>query len=138
MKKQIKTMLLLIATSFIIFSGCKKDDDSLRPVHMYFAGKAVGVLVQGTFTSTKGLVTSGTYTMDVVHTGINTIHCTTTCVTDKGSFQTLSDCELVNSTGVWDIVNGKGAYEDLQGHGTLLMMVSKDGFKVETLDGNIH
>src|SRR5258705_5545193 len=103
MKPKLKSMLLLTGASFIIFTGCKKEDSFIersaqvtadaqvlqsnsRPAEVTF------ILTRGALTITGAIGASGTYTMNpVVQTG-RAFHCTNNLVTPLGTITALTNC----------------------------------------------
>ena len=94
----------------------------------------------GTFTANGALVASGTNFMNVRPSGkshAGAIHCTNSLVTSTGTFTILMDCQFATSTGTWRITNGTGAYANLKGNGSLIMLINENGVEVEELQGRI-
>lgn len=75
----------------------------------------------GTFTASSELGTRGTYLMIIVHTGM-AFHCTTTfSPSSGGQFVLQSNCEMTLLDGQWRVISGTGAYQDLEGNGSIVM-----------------
>jgi len=157
-------MLLLIAASFIIFSGCKKNDNLVSPsakssvdnysalgssesfksgkptetnIEFIYTGQNPDGTLTGTFSAHGGLEASGTTTMAVNQFG-NVAHCSQTLVASGGGTITiLSNCQFSTNTGTWRIVSGTGAYADLKGNGKLLMTFPSGVFVVESYSGQV-
>jgi len=131
MKMQLKSMLVFVGVSIIIFMGCKKTDSLVSPSAKSTSDAqalrsnskptpVTFVLSRGTLTVTGAIETSGTYTMNpVVQTG-GAFHCTNNLATPEGTITALTNCQD-GTTGTWRIVSGTGAYANLQGNGRLVM-----------------
>ena len=125
MKHQLKFMMLLIGASIITFTGCEKDRPhftktsfTLTTTERIKAGSYIGY-----FTSTGDPTTAGTWTMQSTVVPPDSLYCSQTLtVPGKGTITALTDCSLINNTGVWHITDGTGAYANLRGNGTLLML----------------
>jgi hypothetical protein len=143
MKTQLKLMLLMIAVSFIIFSGCKKHDDGL-PITIVQISTAFdeenGYTETGTFTTSGGIRTSGTFVMDVIFVA-DSFYCTNKLIAPEGTFTTDMKCSATTMTGSWKILSGDGRYKRLNGGGTLVMTFPPDvppgSIGVETLSGKV-
>ena len=137
MKNQLKFLLLLLGVSFFILPGCKKDHN-LKRTATTFTLTLTGETKPGTFTgyfNASGDPTiSGTFTMDVAQTG-DSLHCSQTLVSSKGSTTIISDCSLVTNTGAWYITTGTDAYSNLRGEGDLLMSFPENSLGIEALSG---
>ena len=134
MKMQLKSLLLLMGVSFITFAGCKKTERLIshsRQSSAAYEGTEVltttttatlspGVKI-GTFTAIEALGTSGTYVMTIDFYGM-AIHCTTIFTPAGGDqFTTFSECQMTTLTGQWRVIDGKGAYANLQANGSVIM-----------------
>src|SRR5687767_9645282 len=91
MRKQVKSTLLIIAVSFIIFAGCKKhcDDDfpiTIVQISTAFDDKS-GYTETGTFTTSGRIQTSGTFVMSVTFAA-DSFYCTNKLVAPDGTFTT--------------------------------------------------
>ncbi len=104
MKKYLKSTLFLIAVSFIIFSGCKKQHDGL-PITIVQISTAFdeenGYTETGTFTTSGGIRTSGTFVMDVI-TVADSFYCTNKLIATEGTFTTNMKCSATTMTGSWE------------------------------------
>ena len=80
--------------------------------------------VTGTFTTTGALAISGPATM---HVGFNfngtRAHCVVTLIAPLGNIIIDQQCQFATSppSGRWEIVDGTGAYANLNGNGSLTM-----------------
>jgi hypothetical protein len=143
MRKYLKSVLLLIAVTSLIFLGCKKEDDGL-PITIVQTSTAFdeenGYTETGTFTTSGGLRTSGTFVMDIIFVA-DSFYCTNKLIAPEGTFTTNMKCSATTMTGSWKILSGDGRYKRLNGGGTLLMMFPPDvppgALGVETLTGKI-
>ena len=137
MKIQLKFLLLLLGVSFFILPGCKKDHN-LKRTATTFTLTLTGETKPGTFTgyfNASGDPTiSGTFTMDVAQTG-DSLHCSQTLVSSKGSTTIISDCSLVTNTRAWYITTGTDAYSNLRGEGDLIMSFPENSPEIEALSG---
>lgn len=143
---QLKTMLLLMAVSFILFTACKKSDGlvspnnkatatafnsvtSAKPAEVFLntttltaTGVPPHVVKTGSYVASPELGTSGTYIMDIKYFGM-AIHCTTTFTPDGGDeFTTFSECQMTTLTGQWRVLSGTGVYANLSGNGSIVMV----------------
>ena len=139
MKKYLKSTLFLIAVSFIIFSGCKKHDVGL-PITIVQISTAFdeenGYTETGTFTTSGGIQTSGTFVMDVIIVA-DSFYCTNKLIAPEGTFTTDMKCSAITMTGSWEILSGTGRYKRLNGGGTLVMTYPPGVVGVETLSGKV-
>ena len=139
MKKYLKSTLFLIAVSFIIFSGCKKHDVGL-PITIVQISTAFdeenGYTETGTFTTSGGIQTSGTFVMDVIIVA-DSFYCTNKLIAPEGTFTTDMKCSATTMTGSWEILTGTGRYKRLNGGGTLVMTYPPGVVGVETLSGKV-
>ncbi len=146
MKIQLKSMLLLIAGSSIIFTACKKSDGlvppdkrttatssnavtTAKPANVFLntttltaTGIPPHVVKTGSYVASSELGTSGTYVMDIRYFGM-AIHCTTTFTPAGGDEFTLySECQMTTLTGQWRTISGTGIYTNLSGNGSIIMV----------------
>jgi hypothetical protein len=155
---QLKLVLFLFGISFIIFSGCKKENipaSSSTNVKEQLGGTAKHskhnnetitwtytaqpmpgtrtgtVVAQGAFNA------AGTTTMNV-HVNGDILHCSQTLVSPVGTLTMLSRCQLSTSSGIWWIVSGTGQYSELRGKGTLIMSMPGMGIVQELFTGKIR
>ena len=141
MRKQLKSTLVLIAVSFIIFTGCKKDRDAM-PIKIVQISTAFdeedGYTETGTFTTTGGIQTAGTFVMDITFVK-DSFYCINKLIAPEGSFTTNMKCSGTTMTGTWEILSGDGHYKRLNGGGTLEMIFPPDvppgSIGVEILSG---
>jgi len=83
--------------------------------------------VTGTFTTTGALTISGTSTMHVELNPFNGVraHCVVTLTpsNNSGTITIDQECQFASRppAGRWEIVNGTGAYANLNGNGSLTM-----------------
>ena len=136
MKMQLK-FLLLMGVSFFILAGCKKDHTPKRTATTFTltaTGETKPGTLTGYFVASGDPTVSGTFTMDVAQTG-DSLHCSQTLVSSKGSTTIISDCSLVTMTGAWYITTGTGAYSNLRGEGDLLMSFPANSPAIEALSG---
>jgi len=157
MKPQLKPMLHLIAVSFIILAGCKKEDSSLSPsgpspsilttkavasntksnkptpvtITMTITGGRFPTFT-GPVTTTGDLIPPGEGSMFVNSFG-NVFHCIITLVTSEGTLTIREECNKTTFMGQWQIVEGTGAYVNLRGNGIVMM---PRGFEI--LEGVIY
>ena len=137
MKMQLKALLLLLGVSFFILAGCKKDHTPKRTATTFTltaTGETKPGTLTGYFVASGDPTVSGTFTMDVAQTG-DSLHCSQTLVSSKGSTTIISDCSLVTMTGAWYITTGTGAYSNLRGEGDLLMSFPANSPAIEALSG---
>lgn len=138
MKKQVRLILALIVASLFTFTGCKKEQPvykhttlKLTTTERVKAGSFIGY-----FTSSGDPTASGTWTMQSTPAPNSTINCTQTLtVPGVGTITALTNCSMIDNTGTWNIVSGTGAYANLHGNGTLLMVFPKEGNSSETWKG---
>src|SRR6476620_8099645 len=123
MATKLKLMFLFIAVSFITFSGCKKHEHGL-PITIEQISTASndenGYTETGTFTTSGGIQTSGTFVMNVAFVA-DSFYCTNNLIAPEGTFTTNMRCSATNNTGAWKILSGTGNYKLLNGSGTLVM-----------------
>jgi hypothetical protein len=144
MLKQLRSTLLLIVVAFIIFTGCKKVCDDDLPIIIVQISTAfddkVGYTETGTFTTSGGIQTSGTFVMGVTFAA-DSFYCTNKLTAPDGSFTTNMKCSATTMTGSWEVLSGDGRYKGLKGGGTLEMRFPPDvppgSIGVETLTGTV-
>jgi len=157
MKPKLTSMLFLAGASFIIFTGCKKEDSFVSPdpsssivttnavvSNTAEINKPVPVTITmtitgGTFptytgpiTTTEDLIPPGQGSMYVNSFG-DVFHCTITLVTSEGTLNIREECNKATFMGQWQIIDGTGAYVNLRGNGKVMM---PRGFEV--LEGIIY
>ena len=136
MKLQLKSLLIFLGASFILFTGFKsaglRDAQILQAngqsspvsIRTSFTGGAFPTLT-GTFTTNGAIETSGDIVMDMYPnvSGIRS-HFVLTLVSSNGTITIHQNCVFSNlsSKGNWKIVNGTGAYTNLKGNGSVLML----------------
>ena len=138
MRKNLKLLPILLAVSFVAFSGCNKHDFICK-TSTNFTLTLTDEPKTGTFTgyfvASGDPTVSGTFTMEVNQNG-DSLHCSQTLVVpDIGSTTIVSNCSLTDMTGEWFITNGTGAYSNLHGEGSLLMSFPADSPSIEALYG---
>ena len=142
MRKQLKSTLLFIVASSLVFTGCKKHCDDGVPVKIVQISTAfddkTGYTETGTFTATGGIQTSGTFVMGVTFAA-DSFYCINKLIAPDGTFTTDMKCSATTMTGSWKVLSGDGRYKGLTGGGTLEMMFPPDvppgSIGVETLTG---
>jgi len=132
MKTQLKSMLHLIGVSFIILTGCKKEDSSVSPANPSSSILTANAVVSntktnkpmpvtitmtitgGTFptftgpiTTTGDLIPPGEGSMFVNSFG-NVFHCIITLVTSEGTLNIREECNKTTFMGQWQIAEGTG------------------------------
>ena len=139
MKSKLKLILLLIAVSFIVFTGCKKHDNGL-PITIEQISTAAndenGYTETGTFTTSGGIQTSGTFVMEVAFVA-DSFYCKNKLIAKEGTFTTNMRCSATTNTGAWTILSGTGRYTSLRGGGTLVMTYPPGVVGIETLTGKV-
>ena len=158
MKPKLKSMLFLTGASFIIFTGCKKEDSFVSPSNPTSSILTANAVVSNTSKINKPIpvtitmtITGGTFptftgpittTGDVIPPGEgsmyvnsfgNVFHCIITLVTSEGTLKIREECNKATFMGQWQIVEGTGAYVNLRGNGKVMM---PRGFEV--LEGIIY
>ena len=137
MKNKLR-LLVLLAVSFLLIAGCKKDHIQHRTSTTFtltLTDQPKPGTYTGYFTAAGDPTVSGTFTMDVVQEG-DSLHCSQTLVVpEKGSTTIISDCSLVTMTGSWYIIKGTGKYSNLWGEGRLLMSFPVNSPEIEALYG---
>ncbi|WP_276501802.1 hypothetical protein [Terrimonas pollutisoli] len=155
MKPKLKSMLVFMAVSFIIFSGCKKSDSHISPsalsapdskaaetaakkekgdkhdpgtITFNYTGRSTAGFT-GSFTASGGPAKEGTALMAVKTVGME-FHCTNTLELSGGTITILSVCQMSDNTGIWYVEKGTGRYKKLQGEGTLVMTFPGSGIIV--------
>lgn len=139
MKIKLKLILLLIAVSFIVFIGCKKHDNGLAITIEQISTAAndeKGYTETGTFTTSGGIQTSGTFVMEVVFVA-DSFYCTNKLIAHEGTFTTRLKCSATTNTGDWQVISGTGHYALLRGGGTLVMKYPPGVVGVEILTGKV-
>jgi hypothetical protein len=125
MQKQVLSMLVLVAVSFTLLSGCQKEDMPKKTDSTFtltFKDYPTELSGTGFFTSTGDPSTAGTFTMDFELVGMDSLHCSQTLtVPTVGTITIISDCSMTTNTGVWYVTEGTGAYANLEGEGSLIM-----------------
>ena len=146
MKTQLKSMLLLMAVPFMLFTACKKSDGLVAPANKAAAaasnsaslakpadvflntttlsstGEPPSVVKTGSYLASPELGTSGTYVMNVEFYG-QAFHCTTTFTPAGGDqFTTFSECQMTTLTGQWRVISGTGVYANLSANGSIVMV----------------
>lgn len=71
--------------------------------------------------ATGAITAWGKWSMDVTTTG-KAFHCINTMVFPDGTIIAKSNCNTVTMKGVWQIISGTGAYEGIDGNGSLVML----------------
>ena len=143
MRNYLKSILLLIAVSPIVFSGCKKEHS--LPITIVQISTAFdeenGYTETGTFTTSGCIRTSGTFVMDVIFVA-DSFYCTNKLIAPEGTITTNMKCSATTMTGSWEILSGTGRYNRLNGGGTLVMQFPPDvppgSIGVETLSGLVY
>jgi len=158
MKTQLKSMLHLIGVSFIILTGCRKEDSSVSPSSPSSSILTANAAISNTSKTNKPMtvtimmtITGGTFptfTGPIITTGDlippgegsmyvnsfgNVFHCTITLVTSEGTLNIREECNKTTFIGQWQIMEGSGAYVNLRGNGKVMM---PRGFEV--LEGVIY
>ncbi len=147
---QLKSILLFMAVSFTIITGCSKSTDLVPPPVNNTADQnssqtttnksdnsssqsavtITGVFdfstfpnTTGTFTTTGALNISGDATMVVGVISTPVAHCVVTLYAPDGIIVIDQNCNFSTPTpkGQWKIVSGTGAYVNLKGNGSLTM-----------------
>ena len=139
MTTKLKLMLLFIAASFIIFSGCRKHEKALNIIIEQIstaANEEKGYTETGTFTTSGGIQTSGTFVMEVTFVA-DSFYCSNKLIAPEGTFTTNMRCSATTNTGAWKILSGTGHYKTLTGGGTLVMTYPPGVVGVETLTGTV-
>lgn len=139
MKIKLKLILLLIAVSFIVFTGCKKHDNGFAITIEQISTAAndeQGYTETGTFTTSGGIQTSGTFVMEVAFVA-DSFYCTNKLIATEGTFTTNMKCSAITNTGSWTILRGTGHYAHLRGGGTLVMSYPPGVVGIETLTGKV-
>lgn len=139
MKIKLKFMLLVIALSFSIFSGCKKHDKGLAITIEQIstaANEEKGYTETGTFTTSGGIQTSGTFVMNVTFVA-DSFYCSNKLIAPEGTFTTNMRCSATTNTGAWKVLSGTVHYKLLNGGGTLVMTYPPGVVGVETLTGTV-
>jgi hypothetical protein len=136
MKMQLKSILLFMGLTFIIFTGFKNPDvrglqalqvnapPSPVTISSTFTGGTFPSFT-GTFTTSGALETSGTVTMVVdLNSNGARVHCSYLFVSSDGTgtITVKEQCQFITSPwkGRWEIVSGTGAYANLKGNGSSL------------------
>lgn len=150
MKTKLKSILLLIGVSPLIFLACQKSDGVSAPSSSQSSGEAnsfssnkrtevwtttttltavtispTHVLKTGTFVGSHELGDTGNYVMDIKFYGakLDSIHCNTIFMPLAGDeFTAGSKCSIVTNLGLWKILFGSGIYENLRGNGSVTMI----------------
>jgi len=152
MKTQLKSMLLLMGVSSIIFFGCQKSDGFVAPSARSSAAQTNSdgsatripawmttttvttvsisktiILKTGTYVGSHSLGDSGIYTMHVrfYDAALDSIHCIVELYPHSGyKIVTGSHCSIVTNLGLWHVIagSGTGPYTNLQGNGSVVMM----------------
>jgi hypothetical protein len=77
--------------------------------------------MDGTFSCSGAVNTTGTWTMDVRFAG-QTFHCVNTLYAADGStLVAMSHCNNVTMGGTWQIKSGTGIFANMKGNGSLMM-----------------
>ena|SRR5438046_6513194 len=132
MQKQLKSVLLFTAASFILLTGFKRDNlvssskasppGPVTITAVFDFSTFPDVL--GTFTTTGALNISGSAEM-VIGLNNNGIrgHCIVTLTAPNGTITIHQQCQFGSNPpkGRWEVVTGTGAYANLRGNGSLLM-----------------
>ena len=139
MKIKLKLILLLIAVSFIVFTGCKKHDNGLAITinQVSLEANKNDTQEKGTFTVTGGIQTSGHFIMDIKFVGIDSFYCSNKLIAPEGTFTTSLHCSAITNTGAWSVTDGTGRYALLKGGGTLVMSYPPGVVGVEVLTGKV-
>ena len=95
---------------------------------------AQGTTFSGPVTVSGALNASGTYVMPTQQMGM-ALHCLMVIsIPHKGTITIRLNCNLVTFNGVWKILEGTGAYQNLKGGGSLVMPNDTD----EVLTGTVR
>jgi len=100
-------------------------------ITMTFTGGSFPTIT-GPVTTTDNLIIPGQGSMFVNVFG-NVFHCVVTIVTSQGTIKIKEECNQSTFMGVWQIVEGTGAYVNLRGNGKVFMPSG-----AEILEGKIH
>jgi hypothetical protein len=137
MKFQLKSLLILSAASFILFTGFKSADlrdaqalhATAQPSKIAITTTFTGGLFPtytGTFTASGAIETSGDVTLDIDPniSGIRAQFVLTLKSWNGSTITIHQQCQFSTSPakGRWEIVNGTGDYADLRGNGSILMV----------------
>ena len=94
--------------------------EKLPVVFNTIATGAEGTTYTGTVTATGGIVGNGTYVMPTKQMGM-ALHCDLELTFPDGTISIRMNCNMVTLDGVWKVLSGTGAYENLHGGGPLVM-----------------
>ena len=94
---------------------------------------AQGSTFFGPVTVSGAINASGTYVMPTQQHGM-ALHCLFVLSLPDGTISIRLNCNLVTSYGVWKILDGTGAYQNLKGGGSLVMPNDTD----EVLTGTVR
>ena len=94
---------------------------------------AQGSTYYGPVTLSGAINATGTYVMPTEQHGM-ALHCLFVLSLPEGTITIRMNCNLVTSNGVWKILEGTGAYQNLKGGGSLVMPNDTD----EVLTGTVR
>ena len=88
----------------------------------------------GTVTATGAINASGSFVMPTQVLGM-ALHCTFVLTFPNGTITIRMNCNMVTFYGVWKILEGTGAYQNLKGGGPLIMPNDFDEILTGTVRG---
>ena len=137
MRKYLKSVLLLIAVTPLIFSGCKKEHSHQVKIQQILTGANEDGNATGPFEASGAIKTSGTFVMQITPVGTDSIHCFNVLTAPEGTIILTMRCSMVTNTGEWNITGGSGLYRHLRGDGTLVMEFPPGELGRETSTGEV-
>jgi hypothetical protein len=109
--------------------------DQKQPVNFFghITSSDGGSTYYGTVVATGAINETGTFVMPTQAMGL-ALHCTFILTFPDGTITIRLNCNMVTFNGVWKILEGTGAYRNLQGGGSLTMPNDDD----EILNGTVR
>ncbi len=155
--KKIKSKmlaLLMLLTAMIMFTACEKNDfiapspdasssnaltsanAESAPITIFTSGPfdPVTSTATGTVEVSGAFNATGTLEMQIEFLG-NAIHCNLVLTLPAGTITIRMNCNGVTFNGVWQILEGTGAYQNLKGNGSLVMPNDLDEILTGTVRG---
>lgn len=131
-------MAFLMMTSFKTIPSTsvskKAPSDKVEAITIFATSPtAIGSTYYGPVTVSGAINASGTYAMPALQHGM-ALHCVFMLSLPNGTITIQLNCNLVTSNGVWKILGGTEAYQNLKGGGSLNMPNDTD----EVLQGTVR
>ena len=132
-------MVSSLVSSFTTIPSTSKSPafDRAAPITITGLGNPLlteGSTYFGTVTATGAFQAAGTYEMPTEAHGM-ALHCIFLITFPNGTITIRMNCNMVTFDGVWQVLNGTGAYSNLKGGGSLIMPNDNDEILTGTVRG---